>query len=1268
VRQTTDAPGGWRSRIRRRYLAILTLGLALPTLASVQQAEAAVQRCAGTTGPGGYVVQICLDSPTDGAVLTGTSQVSVTISTSGMPSGVRIQDVVFCLDFAPCSKTADGYLVTDFASVPTGVVGQTRWGFDLDSTLYPNDNSTRILAYAEINDATTTPPAGAAISLANGLKAQPPIPTGFQPHLAQSTDGLVVGAVGDGAGGEPGETAVANLISSWNPGLFVYLGDVYDKGSPGEFTNWYDKYGYGDLKSITNPTIGNHEYSADGTAEGYFRYWRSPPHYYSYDAGGWHFVSLDSSDQFARSVSGMSQDQPSSVPGVATQYDWLAADLAAHQNSCTIAYFHHPVWNQGEESRATRMQAIWALLAGNKVSLVLNGHDHDYQRFAAADAIGNPSATGVTEIVAGGGGHSTQAVTLNSQDGPNPVRFSSGFAAVKLTLHPDRADFDSIAPSSLPGGRLLDSGSVPCQALGPDSVPPSAPVATASATQDGGLVTGHVNWQPATDNRAVSQYQVLRNGSVVSPLLSGSTTSWDDNTVQGNMTYSYVVRAADAWANRTDSAPVSVTTPLPTADPAPAGLLADTYTSSSSPAPKGTATTLRVAQNSSGTSVTYLKFDLRRFSGQIASATLTMVPSASTSAIATSWSVANSDWSESTLGYPGPALGVTPGGSTSRLVAGTPMNIDVKNIVTLGVINTIALTETSGTTTQAYYSREAGSSTAPALTISVQPPPDTQPPSAPTGLTASANGEGPVVLQWSASSDDVGVDHYVIQRDGATLDSVPSSVTAYSDVAVSAGTSYSYDVAAVDRSGKVSQPSNSATATTLDLTPPEAPEDPFAMATSATSAVLVWHEAEDNVETTGYRIFRNGVEIGGTQGTNTTFTDTGLTPGETYTYGIAAYDAAGNVTSASHALADSLTLPSASSDTAGPSAPTGLAVTQSTGNRVTLTWDAAQDDVGVAEYTVFQGLYPIGTATGTSFEVTELTSAETYNWRVDAVDAAGNHSARSTAVTFTTPDAVPPTAPTNLAASAPAYNFVTLNWDAATDNIAVASYAVYRDGVLLTQVSGTTYPETTFTDTTTAPLTQYSYGVAAVDPSGNQSALTTTSLTTPDRQTRDTGWLQMTDAAYVQSGSSADTNYRNATELRVSGGTTPKITYLKFTIDSTNALTYLDHLYVQLNTSLSSAPGFVIHPVTDNSWTRQTITWNNRPGYQSAVVGSCGEITAAGTVPTPPGVIDLASYVTAPGTYSLALTASSSASQKYYSLVTSVAVDQRPSIRVVSHS
>lgn len=1234
-------------------LMLVLLGIVLAPLPRAGAAPV----CSATSSPSGYEVSICLEQPDPGSTLTGQVSVSAVVTTTGMPAGTRVQAVVFCRDTWPCTRRDDGYLITDWSGVPDGAGGK-RFSFTFDTRRYADDPATTLHAYAAVNDGWSTEAPGTEVALVNGNDQDAALPTGFAPRVSPPDPGLVVGAVGDGAGGEPAEADVAGLIERWDPGLFLYLGDVYDKGTPEEFDNWYDSYGYGALKQVTNPVIGNHEYSADREASGYFGYWRSPPHYYSYDAGGWHFVALDSTSQFATSVRGVLQNEPSTVSGVRTQYDWLADDLAAHADQCTVAYFHHPVFNQGEESPADRMRSVWSLLASNHVTAVLTGHDHDYQRFARLDGSAQPDPRGVTQFVVGGGGHSTQEVVLGSQPGPDPVAWATGFGAMRMVLRPDRLDYTVAAPNGTTGGRVLDSGNLPCQTLARDTTPPTVGKATATASLQGNLPSVSLSWPAAQDDRGVAGYDVLRDGAVVESL-GASATSFRDTTVQPGRTYSYVVRARDAWDNMTSSDPTVVTSTQQTSDPTDAPLVADTYVSSTSPSPKGTTDRVRVVQTSSATNVAYLMFDLRQFSGAVKTATLTMTPAATTSAKATARGVANTSWTEVGLGWPGPALDGT-GGSTTALKADTPVHVDVTGLVTSGRLNSLALVETSGTTTQSYYSKES-SGPAPRLTVTLTVPPDTTPPTTPTGLDATPNGENEIDLSWQAAEDDVLMDHYVIYRDGAPYDEVPATQTTYRDVVVGAGQTWHYRVAAVDHVENASPLSDPAQATTVDVRAPEAVEGPVALATSASTALVAWEGADDNVAVTGFVIYRDGVAVGRAGPDDRQYTDTGLDGGTTYVYSVSAFDAAGNSSVPGSATAPPITTPEASDDVTAPSVPQGLRVTALSGSAVRLDWDASTDDVGVVGYTVFRDGEPAFTSSSTSFEVTGLSSPSTQTWTVDAVDAAGNHSPTSGPVTFTTPDDVPPAAPASMTATATSYRSVGLSWTSATDNVAVARYGVYRDGILLDHVTGTSY-----VDASAAPNTTYTYAVAAEDASLNQSARTSTQFTTPAVRTDDTGWLTVDDSAYVQSGSSTDTNYKFATILRVTGGTTQKVTYLKVRVPS-SVLPTLDHLYLRLLTTDTSNPGFDVRAVPSNAWDRATLTWNNKPAWATTVLASSGKVTAAGVVPTPPGTIDLRSAINGPGTYSFALTSTSSLSQTYQSTYSTVPDADRPKVRWVSH-
>ena len=168
-----------------------------------------------------------------------------------------------------------------------------------------------------MSDGSRTSPTSETLTFDNGVSSVPPntnTPTITSGTVPAPGSSFVVAAVGDGASGEPGAGSVVSAISSWSPNLFLYLGDVYENGSYAEFTNWYDD-AFGVFRPITDPVVGNHEY-AFHSAAGYFDYWNNEPNYYSFDAGGWHFIALNSTSQF-QSIAW------------SDQLSWLQNDLAA---------------------------------------------------------------------------------------------------------------------------------------------------------------------------------------------------------------------------------------------------------------------------------------------------------------------------------------------------------------------------------------------------------------------------------------------------------------------------------------------------------------------------------------------------------------------------------------------------------------------------------------------------------------------------------------------------------------------------------------------------------------------------------------------------------------------------------------------------------------------------------------------------------------------------------------------------------------------------
>ena len=236
---------------------------------------------------------------------------------------------------------------------------------------------------------------------------------------------------------------------------------------------------------------------------------------YTVDVAGWHLIALNSNSQIG----------PARVNNEVAK---LQADLAATPpNTCTLAYFHHPVQNAGPEGEpipGSLAARLWSALVG-KADVVLNGHDHSYQRFKPV--------SGTTEIVDGTLGHSGQA------PGPDPrlvTFFGDIFGALRAELNPHGFGFRFIAAD----GRVLDSGAIPCAGAA-DTAAPAPPTGLAEGSVS--RTTAEIRWQTPTDDVGVTGYDVLRDGVVV-----GSTagdTRFVDSSVQAGTAYTYRVRARD---------------------------------------------------------------------------------------------------------------------------------------------------------------------------------------------------------------------------------------------------------------------------------------------------------------------------------------------------------------------------------------------------------------------------------------------------------------------------------------------------------------------------------------------------------------------------------------------------------------------------------------------------------------------------------------------------------------------------------------------------
>jgi hypothetical protein len=252
-----------------------------------------------------------------------------------------------------------------------------------------------------------------------------------------------------------GARATAKLIEQI-PGTVFAAGDLaYESGSPDEFEFCYGPT-WGRFKDRTKPTLGNHEY-VNPTAHGYFEYWGAQAGpvgkgYYSFDLGNWHIVALNT-NCYVKGLGGCGQGSP--------QETWLKEDLAEHPDACIIAFGHHALFSSGVLKRHAvhpELKQLWQDLYAARADLVLAGHEHSYERFAAQDPDGNADPEhGIREIVVGTGGRNHDFLGFGAPN--SEVRDWQTFGVLKLTLAPGRYTWEFIPED---GKTFRDSGSSAC--------------------------------------------------------------------------------------------------------------------------------------------------------------------------------------------------------------------------------------------------------------------------------------------------------------------------------------------------------------------------------------------------------------------------------------------------------------------------------------------------------------------------------------------------------------------------------------------------------------------------------------------------------------------------------------------------------------------------------------------------------------------------------------------------------------------------------------
>ena len=303
-----------------------------------------------------------------------------------------------------------------------------------------------------------------------GLQTTPPPADASPQEIALAGAKVMIGAGDIADCGNIGDEGTARLVDSVmrvNAAANVEtvpftLGDhAYPLGSDRQFRLCYTP-SWGDSSKMimryVRPTMGNHDWQVQ-RGRPYYKYFgdRAGPDgkgYYSYNVGNWHVIVLNS--ELAVEAS---------VEDVREQEQWLRDDLLKNRAKCTLAYFHRPLFSSAFRSGDPHVRAIWEFLYANNVDLILNGHDHHYERFLPQTPAGVvDSVRGIEQILVGTGGASLRG--FKSRFGfrdprvaeNSATRIQGRFGVLKLSLGADgyRSAFIEV------GGRVWDESGRKC--------------------------------------------------------------------------------------------------------------------------------------------------------------------------------------------------------------------------------------------------------------------------------------------------------------------------------------------------------------------------------------------------------------------------------------------------------------------------------------------------------------------------------------------------------------------------------------------------------------------------------------------------------------------------------------------------------------------------------------------------------------------------------------------------------------------------------------
>ena len=272
-----------------------------------------------------------------------------------------------------------------------------------------------------------------------------------------TSDSIVFVGAGDIAecptqGDEQTAELIDEVVADHPDAVVFTTGDnAYDGGSLEEYEACYGP-SWGRHKDRTHPAVGNHDFRQTKAA-GYSEYWGDAAgpfdlYYYSYDLGDWHVVVLNSECHRV----GCEFDS-----GDGDQVEWLEADLEASAARCTIAIWHHPRWSSGRYGTDEEYDTFWRVLYDHGAEIVLNGHEHLYERFEPLNPDGDvDEARGIHQFTVGTGGANLRR--FHEIERHSAAR-SSEHGILQLTLEGDGFDWEFVP---VEGASFADSGSGSC--------------------------------------------------------------------------------------------------------------------------------------------------------------------------------------------------------------------------------------------------------------------------------------------------------------------------------------------------------------------------------------------------------------------------------------------------------------------------------------------------------------------------------------------------------------------------------------------------------------------------------------------------------------------------------------------------------------------------------------------------------------------------------------------------------------------------------------